>query len=93
MTGEAVESVDVSDLPGLESLDVPDSTKVTGLDGTELEGLERVFDTEAVLAGVLTNFVEVALDKLLLLDEPDVRKGFSSKFNCLYTVVRTVSQK
>ena len=37
VTGEAVESVDVSDLPGLESLDVPDSTKVTGLDGTELE--------------------------------------------------------
>lgn len=35
--GDAVESVDVSDLPGLERLDVPDSAEVSGLDGTELE--------------------------------------------------------
>lgn len=44
-----------------------------GLHGTKFEGLEGVVDTEAVLAGILADLVEVALNELLLLYELDVR--------------------
>ena len=54
-----------------------------GLDSTKLKRLESVLDTKAVLAGVLTNFVEVLLDELLLLDELDVGKRLRGKLNSL----------
>lgn len=53
------------------------------LHSTELEGPQRVLDTETVLAGILTDLVEVPLNELLLLDELDVGKRFRCKFNSL----------
>ena len=60
-----------------------------GLHGTELEGLERVVDTETVLAGVLTDLVEVLLNELLFLDELDVRESLSSELNSLSHDINT----
>ena len=42
------------------------------LNGTKLKGLECVLDTEAVPASILTDLIEVLLDKLLLLHELDI---------------------
>ena len=53
------------------------------LDSTQLECLERVVNTEAVLSGILTDLVEVLLDQLLLLHELDVRQSLSCKLNRL----------
>jgi hypothetical protein len=54
------------------------------LDGTEVERLEGVLDTEAVPAGVLTDFVEVLLNELLLLDKLDVGERFGGQFDGLW---------
>ena len=54
-----------------------------GLNGAQLESLEGIINTEAVFAGVLADLVKVLLDELLLLDELDVRKRFSGKFDRL----------
>ena len=53
------------------------------LDSTQLECLERVVDTEAVLARVLTDFVKVLLDESLFLDEFDVGEGLGGQFDGL----------
>ena len=53
------------------------------LDSTQLECLERVVNTEAVLSGILADLVEVALNKLLLLHELDVRERLSCQLNGL----------
>lgn len=42
------------------------------LHSTEFQRLERIIDTEAVLASVLADLVEVLLNQPLLLDEFDV---------------------
>ena len=46
-------------------------------------GLQRVFDTETILSSVLADFVEVFLNQSFLLNELDIRKGFSCEFDCL----------
>jgi hypothetical protein len=64
------------------------------LDGTEVERLEGVLDTEAVPAGVLTDFVEVLLDELLLLDKLDVGERFGGQFDGLWSqLTRTRTAK
>ncbi len=59
------------------------------LDGSEFKGLERVFDTKAVLARILTDFIKVLLDEPLFLDELDVRKRLGSEFDGLRTSSET----
>jgi len=51
------------------------------LDSSELESLEGVVDSVAVLSGVLGNLVEVLLDKLLLLYELDIGQGFGGQLD------------
>ena len=53
------------------------------LHGTKFKRLQGVVDTEAVLASILTDLVEVLLDQLLLLHELDVRQSLSCKLNRL----------
>ena len=53
------------------------------LDSTQLECLERVVNTEAVLSGILTDLVEVLLNQLLLLHKLDVRQSLCCKLNRL----------
>ena len=53
------------------------------LDSAELKRLQGVFNTEAVLRGVLADLVEVPLDELLLLDELHVGQRLRCKLDCL----------
>ena len=53
------------------------------LHGTKFKRLQGVVDSEAVLASILADLVEVLLDQLLLLHEFDVREGLRGKFNGL----------
>ncbi len=59
------------------------------LDGSEFEGLERVFDTKAVLARILTDFIKVLLDEPLFLNELDVCERLCSEFDGLRTSSET----
>lgn len=53
------------------------------LNGTKIERLQGIVHTEAVLARVLADFVEVSLNKLLLLHELDVGKRLRREFDSL----------
>lgn len=50
---------------------------------TKLKSLERILDTKAVFAGILTDLVEVLLNELLFLDELDVGQRLRGEFNSL----------
>jgi hypothetical protein len=57
------------------------------LNGTKLQRLQCVFDTEAVATGVLTDLIEVLLNEFLLLDELDVRQRLGCELNRLVETV------
>lgn len=59
------------------------------LDCSELEGFERILDTEAVFSCILTDLIEVFLDEPLLLDEFDVGQGFGCQLDCLWACSAT----
>merc|ERR1719369_2496829 len=50
---------------------------------THLQGLEGVIHSEAVLSGVLRDFVKIAADQLLLLDELDVVQALGGQLDSL----------
>lgn len=53
------------------------------LDGTHVETLECIGDTETVFAGIERDLVKVLLDQLLLLDELDVGQRVSCELDSL----------
>jgi hypothetical protein len=55
-----------------------------GLDGTEFKRFQRIVNTKAVLVRVLADFIEVLLDKPLLLYKLDVRQCVCRKFDGLH---------